>query len=427
MGQLTGIIRDLKYFLKAFLPNKKDEKCLFFILLLFYFLYSMYIALSTSIIDNTSVITDIYFSYDNPLILEVGRTQISGHPLLVLFYYPFVLIGNVLASLITFKAKTLFFVFLSSSMISLSCIYIYRYFKEIIEAKKLVCYLFTLFFAFFSTNLILAFTPESFTLSALFLSFNVYYNSSYIKRGVSPPFISNVILANVFLGGVTITNMAKGVIPVLFFKEKKMSIFKKIMVLGLIFFVILLIIQVLSIVFLDKNYIQSIFAHKDNFTDGSLTGVTYLRMIFSHFFGAPIFFSEILSYKTIRNGIPYLVENDYHMWWQYLFMSLIFLFVIISLIRNCKEPLVQMLFLLFLIDIIIHCIIRFGINEPFIYGAHWIYCIPLLLGWLYKKMNEKQAKVFLAIISCMLIGLILNNLYRLSDFINLAQELYPVQ
>lgn len=418
---------DIRYFLKAFLPDKKDEKYLFWGLLLFYLSYSVFVTFTTSIVDNISVGTDLYFSYDNPLILEHGRTQISGHPLLIFFYYPFVLIGNGLVLLTTAKVKTLFFIMLSSAMISLSCVYIFRYIRQIIELKKFTAFILTLFFAFFSTNLILAFTPESFTLSALFLSFNVYYNSSFIKRGISPPLISNVILADFFLGGVTLTNMAKGVIPVLFFKERKASILKKIIILGAVFFIILLALQIFSALVLDKNYIGSIFAHKDNFTDESLTGMAYLQMIFSHFFGAPIFLSEIFSYNTIRNGIPYLVEGDYRLWWQYLFMSLICVFVVTSLIRNYKEPFVQMIFLLFLVDIVIHCIIRFGINEPFIYGAHWVYCVPLLLGWLYKKLKDKQAKVFLIIISCMFVALVINNLVRLCDFINLAQQIYPVQ
>ncbi|MFV0330861.1 MAG: DUF6080 domain-containing protein, partial [Dysgonomonas sp.] len=237
---------DIRYFLKAFLPDKKDEKYLFWGLLLFYLSYSVFVTFTTSIVDNISVGTDLYFSYDNPLILEHGRTQISGHPLLIFFYYPFVLIGNGLVLLTTAKVKTLFFIMLSSAMISLSCVYIFRYIRQIIELKRFTAFMFTLFFAFFSTNLILAFTPESFTLSALFLSFNVYYNSSFIKRGISPPFISNVILADFFLGGVTLTNMAKGVIPVLFFKEKKASILKKIIILGAVFFIILLALQIFS-------------------------------------------------------------------------------------------------------------------------------------------------------------------------------------
>lgn len=167
-------ITDFKFLSKALLPQKKEEKLLFFILLLIYLSYSIYIALSTSVIDNMSYETDIYFSYDNPLILMLGRTQISGHPLLMLFYYPFVLIGNGLAYLVTFKAKTLLFVLLSSSMISMSSVYIFRYLREIIEIKRSVAYLITLFFAFFSTNLLLSFTPESFTLSAIFLAFIMY-------------------------------------------------------------------------------------------------------------------------------------------------------------------------------------------------------------------------------------------------------------
>ncbi|MDR3057891.1 MAG: hypothetical protein LBU84_07105, partial [Prevotella sp.] len=92
---------DIRYFLKAFLPDKKDEKYLFWGLLLFYLSYSVFVTFTTSIVDNISVGTDLYFSYDNPLILEHGRTQISGHPLLIFFYYPFVLIGNGLVLLTT--------------------------------------------------------------------------------------------------------------------------------------------------------------------------------------------------------------------------------------------------------------------------------------------------------------------------------------
>lgn len=425
MGKTTLVIGDLKCFLKALLPRKKEEKYLFVILLLFYLLYSVYIALSTSIVDNTTIGTDLYFSYDNPLILEYGRTQISGHPLLMIFYYPFVLIGNVLAYLITFKAKTLFFVLLSSSMISMSSVYIYRYLREIIDIKKSVSYLLTLLFAFFSTNLILCFTPESFTLSALFLAFNVYYNSSYVKKGESPPFVSNIILADFILGGITITNVAKGIVPVLFFKEKKVSILKKIVMLSLIFLVILCLVHILSAVFLNKNYFESIFVHRESFTDASLSGAPYLQMLFNHFFGAPVLFPQLMNYEAQGTGIKYIIEGNYIFWWQYMFVAVVLVMMLFSLISNYKNSLVWMIFLLFLVDIVIHCILKFGLNQPFIYGAHWIYCVPLLLGWLYSKLKGYPAKAFLVIILCLFVGLIVNNLYRLSEFINLAQQLYP--
>lgn len=420
-------ISDFKFLLKALLPQKKEEKLLFFILLLIYLSYSIYIALSTSVIDNMSYETDIYFSYDNPLILKLGRTQISGHPLLMLFYYPFVLIGNALVYLVTFKAKTLLFVLLSSTMISMSCVYVFRYLREIIEIKRTVAYLITLFFAFFSTNLLLCFTPESFTLSAIFLAFNVYYNSSYIKKEKSPPFLSNIVLADFILGGITLTNVAKGIVPVLFFKEKKISILKKVVLLGVIFLAILSIVQIISIVFLSKNFFESIFIHRESFTNSALSGSSFSQMVFTHFFGSAIFFPPMMNYTAYNSTMQYIIEGNYSYWWQYIFVALMLATIVASLIKNYKNPFVQMIFLLFLIDIIIHCVMKFGINQPFIYGAHWVYCIPLLFGWLYSKLKEKQAKGFVVFLICMFIGLIVNNLYHLTDFINMAQSLYPTE
>lgn len=420
-------ITDFKFLSKALLPQKKEEKLLFLILLLIYLSYSIYIALSTSVIDNMSYETDIYFSYDNPLILKLGRTQISGHPLLMLFYYPFVLIGNGLAYLVTFKAKTLLFVLLSSSMISMSSVYIFRYLREIIEIKRSVAYLITLFFAFFSTNLLLCFTPESFTLSAIFLAFNVYYNSSYIKKQKSPAFLSNIVLADFILGGITLTNVAKGIVPVLFFKEKKISILKKVVLLGVIFLAILCIVQLISIVFLSKNFFESIFIHRESFTNSALGGSSLFQMVFTHFFGSPIFFPPMMNYTAYNSTMQYIIEGNYSYWWQYTFVALILATVVASLVKNYKNPFVQMIFLLFLIDIIIHCVMKFGINQPFIYGAHWVYCIPLLFGWLYNKLKEKQAKAFVVFLICMFVGLIINNLYHLTDFINMAQSLYPTE
>jgi hypothetical protein len=309
----------------------------------------------------------------------------------------------------------------------MSCVYVFRYLKEIVEIKRFAAYLITLFFAFFSTNLILCFTPESFTLSAMFLAFNVCYNSSFIKRDESPPFASNIVLADFILGGITITNVAKGVIPILFFKEKKAGIIKKVILQGVIFAGILCVVHVLSLVFLSKNYFESVFLHRESFTNSELAGSSYFDMVFTHFFGAPLFFPQMMNYTAYGTSLSYIIEGYYAFWWQYLFAGLILVMLLLSLIKNYKNPFVQMIFLLFVADITIHCIFKFGINQPFIYGAHWVYCIPLLSGWLYNRLKGYQEKVFIGIAACMFIGLIVNNLYRLSDFINLAQQLYPVR
>ena len=422
--------KELKLFFKIFLPKGKTEIYIFAGLLVFYLSYSLYLIFNTYIIDHPILDTDLYFSFDNPLVLKHGRTQISGHPLMYLFFYPMIFVGNMIAMIAGMKMKTLFMVILSASMISMSCVYINRYLREITEAGKTISLILTLFYAFFSTNLVLSFTPESFTLSAFFLSFSVYYYSLYIKNKISPPYLTSILIADVFLGGVTITNFVKGLIPVIFLNEKKTSILKRLIVISLIFGGVLLSIHVVCLVFLDKDYFRSIFVHREAFTPGIYNSLWYAQTMFSRFFGNPVFITELVNISYYNEAYDYhgnrISEMDYHLWWQYLFSGLLLLLLIVSLIRNYKNKLVQFVGLLFLFDIGIHCVLRFGLFDPYIYGAHWVYCLPLILGWLYKSFSGKMAKGFTILMTCMLIALIINNLIRLSEFLDLAVEIFPI-
>lgn len=422
---------EINSFLRLFLPSGSKEKMLFWGLLIFYLSYSLFIVFNTSITDNPNIETDLYFSFDNSLILKYGRTQVSGHPLMMIFYYPLVVLGNIIALVAGFKAKTVLFVTVSASMISMSCVYIYRYLVEIIEIKKRFhALLITFIYAFFSTNLILAFTSESFTLSAFFLSFSVYYYSYYIKNNTIPSFTSTAILSCLCLGGVTITNFAKGIVPVLFFKDTKLNIIKRILLLGLAFFAILLLLHISLSVFVSKDYFGSILNHKDSFTSGSLTGYEYLQRVFTHFFGAPLLFSEIISYEYLNADTGYyrnmIVESEYIHWLQYAFVWLIILLLALSVATNYKNRLFILVCFLFGVDLGIHCVFRFGLFMPFLYGGNWVYCIPLLLGWLYKSLkSDLHTNLFVGLLSCMLIGLIVNNLFAMVDFVSLAMNIYP--
>lgn len=424
------MIKELISFFKLFLPKGKTETTLLITLSIIYLSYSIILIFQTSIIDHPTIETDLYFSFDNPLILKYGRTQISGHPLIMLFYYPLVLIGNGLAMLIGLKAKTVFFVLLCSFFISMSSVYIYRYLNKIVEIESRISLFITLFFSFFSTNLILSFTPESFTLSIFFLSFNVYYFSAYIKKEIFPPLIPSIILSSVMLGGVTITNFAKGVIPILFARSSITSIIKRGIVLGVSFIAILCVIHLASYYILDKDFLGSILAHREYYTSGTLSPGLFFDRVFCHFWGAPIFFSELASNAFYNPAYDHwgkmISEEGYDKWWQYLFTFSLLIMIIVSVIKNYKNRLMWMVVFLLAVDITIHVVFRFGIITPFIYGSHWIYCIPLLLGWLYKSLTPKYANIFLISLGCMFLGLIINNGAQLSNFIEIAIELFPI-
>lgn len=419
-------------FFRLFFPLDRRETLLFSGLLVFYLCISLYFAFFSILIDHPTKETDLYFSLDNPLIFKYGRSHISGHPLTIIFYYPFVVLGNFLAFLLGAKAKTVLFAALSSVMISLSCLYIHRYIKNIVELANREALLLTIFFALFSTNLILCFTPETFTLAAFFLSFSAYFYAYHIKNRIFVSPIYTSILASVCLGGVTVTNFVKGIIPIFFLKESFRAIFKKLLVTIIVFFIILLLTQVLLYYADGRSFFHLMVGHQQEFTAGfNDSFVSYLKHVFFNFWGAPMFFPELinLSYYSPANSdtINMLYITDYRYWWQYLSIVTLSIALLWAIIKNYKNPLMQILVLLLAVDLGIHCVLEFGINTPFIYGGHWVYIVPLILAWLFKDIKKKSTRNISYTLLCLLvIGIAVNNGVRLIEFAKLANEVYPI-
>lgn len=418
-------------FLRLFFPLNKQESTLFLCFLFFYLCISLYFAFFSSLIDHPTKETDLYFSLDNPLIFKYGRSHITAHPLTIIFYYPFVILGNFFAFLIGAKAKTLLFALLSSAMISLSCLYINRYIREIIELRKEEALLLTIFFALFSTNLILCFTPETFTLSAFFLSFCAYYYASQIKNNKKTPILSSTFLSCICLGGVTVTNFVKGVIPLFFLKESWKTISKKIVLAGLGFLGILVAMQIALYVIDGRDFYYSLVLHRGIFTSIQYDSIfDYLEQVYSSFWGAPIFFSEIVhnkyySYNT-QQTIEMINTTQYTSWWQYLYITLLTIALIWSFLRNYKNRFMLILISLLSVDLGIHVILKFGIDTPFIYGGHWIYTIPLIFAWLFKDIQHTYLKkLTIPLLLIVISVLAINNITRLIDFATLAKEMYP--
>lgn len=412
---------ELKNILRLLLPSSRAESYLLVVVTVFYFLFGLYISLNTSIIYNPELGVDIYFSYDNSLIYRRGYENIIGHPLMVFITYPFIFIGNCIAAVLgDLTFKTVFLALICSLLISSSVLYINRYLREIIQLRKNISYLITFLYVFMSTNLILSFTPESFTISSFLLCFVFYYYSKSIQEQKDVPFSVNLIFA-ALIGGVTITNAAKAVVPMLYLKRKPKTLIRQILIILCFFIVVYLLLWLFTnqkITFLER--VSRFRLESDN--------ICYY--ITDLFLGAPMFFPEM---NTVYYGhswgeitdIQTISLDVYHYWWQYLFVGIIFILMIASVIFNYRNKYVQMIALCFGVDIVIHIIIRYGLADPFIYGAHWIFCVPLLLGWLYKSMNKNLERWMLVLLCLLFVALLINNLYRIKEFVTLATSLFP--
>lgn len=418
-------------FFRLFTPLDKKESLIFGGFLAFYLCISLYFAFFSSLIDNTTKETDLYFSLDNPLIFKYGRSHISGHPLTIIFYYPFVVLGNFLASIIGLKAKTVLFAALSSVMVSLSCLYVNRYARKIVELSDKMALLISIFFALFSTNLILCFTPETFTLSLFFLAFCAYYFASYIKEKQPIPLNTSILLSCICLGGVTVTNFVKGFLPILFSNEKKANIAKKILIIFFSFLGLLVLTQITLYLADGRNFYLLMVEHQQVFTSrGDESFFAYWTHVFGNFWGAPMFFSELtdLTYYSpaAQQNISMLNATGFRFWWQYLYVSLLSGTLIWAIIKNYKNKLVQILVLLLAVDLGIHGVLKFGINTPFIYGGHWVYLVPLILAWFFKRIENKRMRIAYILLISFIALLAINNCLRLVEFAQLANQMYPI-
>lgn len=417
---LKNKLNQSKKLFRSLFPENKQETVILFFFIVFYSLFSIPLAINTSIIDYKDMLYDVYFSFDNPIIYRQGYVYLEGHPLMMFITMPFIYLGNILAGFYGYKVKTVFLTFLCTLLISFSTIYVYRYITKVTEIKGYLAYLLVSLFGFTATNLILCFTPESFTITTFILSFTIFFYSDRIKRNETVGVTTSSFLA-IVLGGLTITNFAKGIIPIFFLKDTRKEILKKILIAGIVFFILILWMQ------LQYDFISLIKYRLVNNISVPARG-NYFEKLFEWLYAAPIFFPEINLLPIKVDGIPFdsISIEFYHYWWQYAFAIVLFVILGYSIFRNYKNRLVQIIILLLLEDIIIHGIIRYGIRDAFIYGGHWVFSVPILISWGVKNLKKEKSFNFASILlTCLVLMMIINNGIRLYEFIQIAFNKFP--
>lgn len=398
------------------LPQKKKEIILLCSLVLFYFSYSYFIITQTSIIDNP-ILGDLYFSFDNNTIYKYGYQSIPPHPLLRYLTSPIIFLGDLLIALTgNFKAKTFLWVLFCNYMIASSVLFIFKYLNKVISLDNKTSTLIAISYAITPINLMLCFTPESFTISVYIITFVLYYTAYHIKSGTDIPIIEKAILSTT-AAGITITNFVICTVPYLFFSKLIKSKIKDLAILGGIIGIILIWITATQHLIADTKTRMEWFTH---------TSGEFYKHVIDLFWGSPIFSPELWIHKLRSDETDVISMDYYNYWWQYLMIFTITGLIMFSFIKNYKNKYVQILFLILIYNIFIHVIIKYGLDEPFMFGAHWVYIVPLLLGWLYKSFpKQKQAAVYLLYI-VVFIAMLVNNIYHMYDFIETSIRLFPI-
>ena len=414
-------------FLKTVFPSTKFEGVLFLIFLTIYGILGSFIALNYRIIFDDRIPWDAYFSFDNRAIVMTGG-GFERHPLANYFFDWIREFALLFSNGKKDEIFRLILAWCSNLAVSLSLIQIYKYLKNIIVLPKKISLVILFFFAFFSTNILLSFTPETYTYTLFFLVLFNYYAALKLKKEEKIP-ATALALAAISVGGLTVTNVVKVYIPLLFEK----NVFRKWQNFGGAVFRILISVVAFALLFLYRidfkylNFFQKSSEQYDKFSKPKTTPLW--DMIVSWFFGGNMAFStlEIRDYHN-KKGFHYkaLFMDVYDSWALYLFVFAVFILVFWSYFKNFKNKWVQILMISFLVDIVIHCVLKFGLHTSYIYGGHFVFVIPLLIGWLFfaYKNSPKTLSFLYVSVGALSVFLIMNNLFRMNEFFLFLDQFY---
>ncbi|MDH6251756.1 hypothetical protein M2347_001483 [Chryseobacterium sp. H1D6B] len=404
---------------KLIFPSSFTEWAVFIFFIVSYGILGSYIALNYRIIFDDRIPWDAYFSFDNRAIVMTGGS-FERHPLAYYFFNWVRELALLISNGKTDSTFRLTLAWFSNITVSLSILQVFKYLKNIIKLPLLISLIIIAFYAVFSTNILLSFTPENFTYTLFLLTLYNHYAAIKLKKEEKIPALA-LTLAGISIGGLTVTNLVKVFIPVLF--EKK--IFKNWRKFGNAVFRITFTCLCFIILYLNRidfkyqNILHKTGEQYEKFSNVKSTPTW--DMILSFFFGGNILFSNfMIRDKHSMKGFDFeaLIMDAYSSWVPYIFIAVLLILIIWSYLKNFKNKLVQILLISFVFDIIIHCIMRFGLHTSYIYGGHFIFIYPLLLGWLFYsyRSSPKIVSFLLLTVFILFIYLSLNNYLRMTEF-----------
>lgn len=364
---------------------------LFFLILYGYIGYRM--LFHTELIDVPNGGAGSYLGYDNLFHLHTrgGAFDIS-HPFFGIFHLLKTLLIILLTTLFKEKTSGIICLMLMNLLITGGLVLIYRYLKQIVQISSRRALLLTGFTGCFFTTVVLSFTTESYPFSFFLLVFSLlmlsreYKLTGYIKG-------RTILFLSFLCGGITITNAAK---PAMALFLNKAPFWRKIRTGIKVMLPFVICVAVIMGFYTLKAKLFNPEGPSPIETTGQLGQYfihdeTFGKQALVDFWGNTII-STPLTQQLVGKEVVLRPSEYLHSWNNAVIMFLLFL-VTASALLNLKNKYVQLLLMYLSIDFVIHFIIRYGMNEAILFGGHWMFAVPILLGWLYTRLPVRMYRI----------------------------------
>lgn len=338
---------------------------------------------------------------------------LDRHPLYTTLLYPFYLLNHFIMTTWNFNASMMIMAVLVVVASVYSVLFMYRTLREVLGLCRADGVWLTALLFSFASIMTSAMSPDHFIFSLFMLTLTLYvFGRALVGGGHVARW--KAALLYLFTTGITLTNGAKTLLGFLFVEGRQTFRWKN------VFLVLLLPSAILAGVYAldyqelvvtrraESARIVAKLAAKDstivakdsinNLKNQQITGKPisdkpFLKWIdvdssrpngiVEGLFGESVQLHKDYLLGDIYLGRPAVVH--YRSFVNYLVEALVFLLFVGGLVVGIRSRVVQMLLSWFCVDLFIHVVLGFGINEVYINGAHWMFFIPVAIACLYRR------------------------------------------
>lgn len=346
--------------------------------------------------------------------------EIPRHPLFAVILYPFYLINKELIAAGDTNYAMIFMAILLIVSAYYSFIFIYRVFREIIEVGKKDSLLLSAMLYSFGMVMVSMLVPDHFCWSLFLLTMTLYLAGKAMKEKKQLSAWTIGILS--FLtGGVTLSNIAKTYLAAWFVNGKKVFAWKNMvaMILPAILLVgtaYLIYTEIREPQFHTDKKIEikahakdTLQAHKDSIHHAWVlahTGEPMKKEGFWKWTDMSTSRSDALIHNMMGESIQlhdsYLLDDmcvnrptvvKYNYVFNYIIEGIVALLFILGIIVAVRHRFFLMALSWLALDICIHFVMGFGLNEMYIMACHWIFIIPISISYLLKSLTPSRQTI----------------------------------
>ncbi len=368
--------------------------------------------------------------------------NVYRHPLLAFYMYVPYLINMGLMKLTGYNCALYIAVIIQMFCAFYSMVFLYRIFREVIELGKWASHALTLLFFSFGYVMVSAIVPDHFVISMLLLILALYVSGRRMKNHHDFK-IWQSVLYFLLTAGTSLNNGLKIFFSALFVNGKRFFRPKHLL---------LAVILPAGLLwgFCHWEYRTYVWpnemarkeakakkeaAKKDSIQKAKQLAKEKTKKKRGPKQGTPLtkvgFMSwtdistsrtesvvENLMGESIQLHSDYLLGDElrhrpmivkYRYWWNYAVEGAISLLFLAGIWYGRKSKYLWLVLSYFALDMVLHIGLGFGINEVYIMTAHWIYALPIAMGFLVKNAPIRFRKYLIGIVAAIALYLIIYN------------------